>query len=92
MYTCYVIHAIMVKYIIRKFNLCGLLLILWYTVNSCGLLFGSVVCVGGDGMFTEIVHGLLNRMLKENSGTSHPTPGQPLYSPQVRIGIIPAGL
>ena len=50
----------------------------------------SVVSVGGDGMLSEVMHGLLTRSLRER-GLSQPDPDEPLPSPSLRIGIIPAG-
>jgi len=49
-----------------------------------------IVSVGGDGMFAEVVDGLLGKILKE-SGMSEPTPDCNLQQPKMRIGIIPAG-
>ena len=48
-----------------------------------------VVCVGGDGMFTELLNGLLDRRQKEAS-VPQTADHNPL-SPDLRIGIIPAG-
>ena len=48
------------------------------------------MAVGGDGMFTELLHGILNRTLREN-GVDHPTPDIALIQPTLRLGIIPAG-
>ncbi|XP_052778575.1 ceramide kinase-like [Mya arenaria] len=49
----------------------------------------GLVCVGGDGMFSEILNGLLTRTARENgieeTGRFEPVP------PDIRIGIIPAG-
>lgn len=49
-----------------------------------------VVCVGGDGMFVELLHGLMARTHRDN-GMDNPGPNTPLPHPKVRIGIIPAG-
>jgi len=35
--------------------------------------FDGVVCVGGDGMFAEIVHGLVSREIKLSTGLDQPT-------------------
>lgn len=51
---------------------------------------GSVVCVGGDGMFSEVMHGLIGRMQKD-SGIDQNNPKAPLVQCNIRIGIIPAG-
>ncbi len=53
--------------------------------------FFRVVCVGGDGMFSEMFHGLLTRAHRDN-GIDHPAPGASLKMPSLRIGIIPSGL
>ncbi|XP_062605315.1 ceramide kinase-like [Saccostrea cucullata] len=49
----------------------------------------GVVCVGGDGMFTELLNGLVNRKMSE-AGKTQTITEQPI-SPDLRIGIIPAG-
>lgn len=50
----------------------------------------SIVSVGGDGMFAEIVHGLLTNVLKA-SGSDQPSVDTVLPQPKWRIGIIPTG-
>ena len=50
----------------------------------------SVVSVGGDGMFSEMMHGLLTRSMRD-AGIEHLTPGQLPPRPTLRIGIIPGG-
>ena len=50
----------------------------------------SILSVGGDGMFGEIVHGLLTNVLKA-SGSDPPSIDTILPQPKWRIGIIPAG-
>lgn len=50
----------------------------------------SVVCVGGDGMFSEILHGLIGRTQQE-AGLSENDPNVALQSCDLHIGIIPAG-
>ena len=50
-----------------------------------------VVCVGGDGMFTELMHGLLTRKMRD-ADIDHYTPTQRPQSPDLRIGVIPAGM
>ncbi|KAK1207395.1 CERK1 kinase, partial [Pygoscelis papua] len=50
----------------------------------------DVVCVGGDGMFSEVMHGLIGRMQKD-SGIDQNNPKAPLVQCNIRIGIIPAG-
>lgn len=51
---------------------------------------GSVVCVGGDGMFSEVIHGLIGRSQKD-SGIDQNNPKAKLVQCSLRIGIIPAG-
>lgn len=51
---------------------------------------GSIVCVGGDGMFSEVMHGLIGRIQKD-SGIDQNNPKAPLVQCNIRIGIIPAG-
>lgn len=50
----------------------------------------SIVCVGGDGMFSEVLHGLIGRVQKD-TGVDHNNPKIPLSPCYMRIGIIPAG-
>lgn len=52
--------------------------------------YDGVVCVGGDGMFSEIVHGLVTRTQADN-GVDHDQPDADLVPCRLRIGIIPAG-
>ncbi|CAF3336738.1 unnamed protein product [Rotaria sp. Silwood1] len=52
--------------------------------------YDGIICVGGDGMFAELCHGLLLRTSQE----AHLTIDDPqvnLIRPDLRIGIIPAG-
>jgi len=49
----------------------------------------SVVVVGGDGMFSEMLNGLIERKQKE-MGNSISKEHHPIQ-PDLRIGIIPAG-
>ncbi|XP_052347699.1 ceramide kinase isoform X2 [Oncorhynchus keta] len=50
----------------------------------------GVVCVGGDGMFSEVVHGLVSRT-QSDSRVDQNQPNQDLVPCALRIGIIPAG-
>ncbi|KAJ0012526.1 hypothetical protein NQD34_016860 [Periophthalmus magnuspinnatus] len=52
--------------------------------------YDGLVCVGGDGMFSEIVHGLVTRTQNDNKVDLN-DPGAELARPSLRIGIIPAG-
>lgn len=54
------------------------------------ILIGSVVCVGGDGMFSEIIHGLISRTQRD-SGIDQNRSDEDLVPCTLRIGIIPAG-
>ncbi|KAK2851358.1 hypothetical protein Q5P01_007634 [Channa striata] len=52
--------------------------------------FDGVVCVGGDGMFSEILHGLIGRTQQE-AGLCENDPTVTLEPCSLHIGIIPAG-
>ncbi|XP_053270863.1 ceramide kinase [Pleuronectes platessa] len=52
--------------------------------------FDGVVCVGGDGMFSEILHGLVTRTQTDH-GVDQNQPEAELVPCSLRIGIIPAG-
>uniref|UniRef100_UPI0037E80EDB ceramide kinase n=1 Tax=Semicossyphus pulcher TaxID=241346 RepID=UPI0037E80EDB len=52
--------------------------------------YDGVVCVGGDGMFSEILHGLVTRTQMDNR-VDHNHPDAELVPCSLRIGIIPAG-
>ncbi|XP_032378832.1 ceramide kinase [Etheostoma spectabile] len=52
--------------------------------------FDGVVCVGGDGMFSEIIHGLIWRT-QIDGGVDPNCPEEELIPCTLRIGIIPAG-
>lgn len=52
--------------------------------------YDGVVCVGGDGMFSEIVHGLVARTQNDNKVDQN-EPDAELVPCALRIGIIPAG-
>lgn len=54
------------------------------------LLLGSIVCVGGDGMFSEVLHGLIGRT-QRSAGVDQNQPRATLVPSPLRIGIIPAG-
>lgn len=53
-------------------------------------LNSSVVSVGGDGMFSEILHGLIGRTQQE-AGVCENDPSAALQPCSLHIGIIPAG-
>ncbi|XP_077401449.1 ceramide kinase [Vanacampus margaritifer] len=52
--------------------------------------YDGVVCVGGDGMFSEVLHGLVARTQRER-GIDPNQPDAHLAPCSLRIGIIPAG-
>ncbi|XP_076008156.1 ceramide kinase [Genypterus blacodes] len=52
--------------------------------------YDGVVCVGGDGMFSEILHGLVSRTQTDH-GVDQNQPEADLVACPLRIGIIPAG-
>lgn len=49
-----------------------------------------VVCVGGDGMFSEILHGLVTRTQMDHGVDQNQSDAE-LVPCSLRIGIIPAG-
>ncbi|XP_033858283.3 ceramide kinase-like [Acipenser ruthenus] len=61
-----------------------------YILKSDLTGFDGLVCVGGDGMFSELMHGLIGRTQRE-AGISEHDPEATLQSSSLRIGIIPAG-
>lgn len=52
--------------------------------------YDGIVCVGGDGMFGELCHGLLQRTCEE-ANVNINDPQFKVIRPNIRIGIIPAG-
>nr|XP_057934030.1 ceramide kinase isoform X2 [Doryrhamphus excisus] len=52
--------------------------------------YDGVVCVGGDGMFSEILHGLVSKTQTDH-GVDPNQPNANLVPCSLRIGIIPAG-
>uniref|UniRef100_A0A8C5PK33 Ceramide kinase n=1 Tax=Leptobrachium leishanense TaxID=445787 RepID=A0A8C5PK33_9ANUR len=52
--------------------------------------YDGVVCVGGDGMFSELLHGLVTRTQRD-SGVCEEDESSLLTPCKLRIGIIPAG-
>ncbi|XP_031721545.1 ceramide kinase [Anarrhichthys ocellatus] len=52
--------------------------------------YDGVVCVGGDGMLSEILQGLVTRIQTDN-GVDQNQPDAELVPCSLRIGIIPAG-
>uniref|UniRef100_A0A7N4P2M5 Ceramide kinase n=1 Tax=Sarcophilus harrisii TaxID=9305 RepID=A0A7N4P2M5_SARHA len=52
--------------------------------------YDGVVCVGGDGMFSEVLHGLIGRTQRD-CGVDQNNPKASLVQCNLRIGIIPAG-
>lgn len=54
------------------------------------IFLARVVCVGGDGMFSEILHGLIIRTQTDH-GVDRDRPDSELVPCPLRVGIIPAG-
>lgn len=52
--------------------------------------YDGVICVGGDGMFSEIMHGLISRT-QSDSSVDQDRSEDSLIPCSLRIGIIPAG-
>ncbi|XP_063099837.1 ceramide kinase [Cavia porcellus] len=52
--------------------------------------YDGLVCVGGDGTFSELLHGLIGRT-QRNAGVDQNHPRATLVPSALRIGIIPAG-
>uniref|UniRef100_G3T7W5 Ceramide kinase n=1 Tax=Loxodonta africana TaxID=9785 RepID=G3T7W5_LOXAF len=52
--------------------------------------YDGIVCVGGDGTFSEVLHGLIGRT-QQNAGVDQNHPRAALVPSPLRIGIIPAG-
>ncbi|XP_057685360.1 ceramide kinase family protein [Corythoichthys intestinalis] len=52
--------------------------------------YDGVVCVGGDGMFSEVLHGVIGRTQQE-AGLCENDPSVELQACPLHIGIIPAG-
>ena len=53
-------------------------------------LYDGLICVGGDGIFSELCHGLLSRTARQNDLNLN-DPKVRLVRPKLRIGVIPAG-
>ena len=61
-----------------------------YVINEDLSEYDGLVCVGGDGMFAELCHGLLLRTSRE-ARINIDDPQVKIVPPNLRIGIIPAG-
>ncbi|MBZ3889282.1 Ceramide kinase [Sciurus carolinensis] len=59
-----------------------------YEVNTDK--YDGIVCVGGDGMFSEVLHGLIGRTQRSAGVDQNQSRARLVPSP-LRIGIIPAG-
>lgn len=61
-----------------------------YVLNEILNDYDGLICVGGDGMFAELCHGLLLRTAQDEQ-VNIDNPHVNLIRPKMRIGIIPAG-
>ncbi|UJR13631.1 hypothetical protein I4U23_000644 [Adineta vaga] len=61
-----------------------------YVINEVLDDYDGLVCVGGDGMFAELCHGLLLRAAHDGK-INIDNPQVDIVRPKLRIGIIPAG-
>ncbi|KAG7283827.1 hypothetical protein CRUP_034014 [Coryphaenoides rupestris] len=61
-----------------------------HVIEAFVFAHNSVVCVGGDGMFSEIMHGVIGRTQQE-AGLSENDFNVTLKPCNLHIGIIPAG-
>jgi ceramide kinase len=52
--------------------------------------YDGLICVGGDGIFAELCHGLLLRTARDEQ-IDIDDPRVNIIRPKLRIGIIPAG-
>jgi ceramide kinase len=52
--------------------------------------YDGVVCVGGDGTFSELMNGLISRTARDN-GIDPDDPSCDLIKPKLRLGVIPGG-
>lgn len=53
-------------------------------------LYDGVICVGGDGMFGEVLNGIMIRTQRENN-VQYELIDSALKKPNLTLGIIPAG-
>ncbi len=61
-----------------------------YVLNETLDDYDGLVCVGGDGIFAELCHGLLLRTAHDKQ-INIDDPRVNIIRPNLRIGIIPAG-
>ncbi|KAM4018980.1 ceramide kinase-like isoform 2-T2 [Anomaloglossus baeobatrachus] len=61
-----------------------------YILDADLRTYDGLVCVGGDGMFSELLHGLVRRT-QSDSGVCEDKEDAKLTPCNLRIGIIPAG-
>ncbi|CAF2782169.1 unnamed protein product [Rotaria sp. Silwood2] len=61
-----------------------------YVINEILDDYDGLVCVGGDGMFAELCHGLLLRTARDEQ-INIDNPQVNIIRPNLRVGIIPAG-
>lgn len=53
--------------------------------------FDGIVCIGGDGTFSEVFNGLVFRSMKLSGLDPTRIQNEDLQTPQMPIGVIPAG-
>lgn len=59
-------------------------------VDFCVKNYDGLICVGGDGMFAELLNGILMRM-NSQANIDINNPESDLVSPSIALGVIPAG-
>ena len=57
---------------------------------ACTCYFDSVITVGGDGLFNEVINGLL-LSTQQQSGVNMRRPQFSPVTPNIRVGVIPTG-
>ncbi|BHF60073.1 hypothetical protein SprV_0100303400 [Sparganum proliferum] len=64
-----------------------------YLLSEDLSVYDGVISVGGDGLFSELLHGVLYRQRMDSKLGLHAfhTPDSPEVTPRLRVGLIPAG-
>ena len=68
---------------------CTIIFIIYYAC-TCTCYFDSVITVGGDGLFNEVINGLL-LSTQQQSGVNMRRPQFSPVTPNIRVGVIPTG-